>query len=149
MLVRLYSETNLLVKDITFEPGINIILGKYSGDKDAKGINGIGKSSLIRLINYCFLSNSAEKIFNHPKYQFLKEGEHNIVLEFLVGKKKYFIKRYFAEEDKIYFGSSPVKLEKYEKSEIKKLLTNTLFPISNNEVFFEGNRFGTLLNFFV
>ena len=148
MLLRLYSETNLLVKDITFEPGINIILGKYSGAKDAKGINGIGKSSLIRLVNYCFLSNSAERIFNQPKYDFLKKGEHNIILEFLMKKKKYFIKRYFADDDKIYFGSSPAKLEIFEKTEIKKILTNTLFPIENNEVFFEGNRFGTLLNFF-
>lgn len=149
MLLRLYSETNLLVKDITFEPGINIILGKYSGDKDAKGVNGIGKSSLIRLINYCFLSNSAERIFNQPKYDFLKKGEHNIVLEFLMKKNKFFIKRYFADDDKIYFGASPAKLEIFEKAEIKKILTNTLFPIDNNEVFFEGNRFGTLLNFFV
>ncbi len=149
MLIRLYSETDLLVKSITFEPGINIILGKYSDSKEAKGINGIGKSSLVRLINYCFLSLSAEKIFNQPKYEFLKKDEHNIILEFLSAGKKYFIKRFFAEDDKIYFGSSPVKLEVYEKSEIKKLLTNVLFPIENNEVFFEGNRFGTLLNFFV
>ncbi|MFI5136891.1 MAG: DUF2326 domain-containing protein, partial [Sphingobacteriales bacterium] len=66
-----------MVKDISFEPGINIVLGKYSGDKEAKGINGIGKSSLVRLINFCFLSASAEKIFIQPKYDFLKKGEHN------------------------------------------------------------------------
>lgn len=149
MLRRLYSETNLLVKDISFEPGINIILGKYSGQKEATGINGIGKSSLVRLINYCFLSSSAEKIFNQTKYEFLRTGEHNIVLEFSIESKKFFIKRYFADDDKIYFGTSPRKIEVYEKSEIKKLLTNVLFPIESNEVFFQGNRFGTLLNFFI
>ena len=111
MLVRLYSETNLLVKDISFEPGINIVLGKYSDDKEAKGINGIGKSSLVRLINYCFLSGSAEKIFNQPKYDFLKNEEHNIILEFVSDEKKYFIKRYFADNDKVYFGSTHLKLE--------------------------------------
>ena len=149
MLVRLYSETNLLVKDISFEPGINIILGRYSGDKEAKGINGIGKSSLVRLINFCFLSASAEKIFGQPKYDFLKKGDHNIILEFVYDDKKYFLKRSFAELDKVQFGSIPTKLETYEKAEMKKLLTNVLFPIENDEVFFEGNRFGTLLNFFL
>lgn len=149
MLVRLYSETNLLVKDISFEPGINIILGKYSGDKDANGINGIGKSSLVRLINFCFLSGSAEKIFSQPKYEFLRKNEHNIILEFSLNGKKYFIKRYFAKLDQIYFGSIPDRLEAFEKSEIKKLLTNVLFPIEKDTVFFEGNRFGTLLNFFI
>lgn len=149
MLVRLYSETNLLVNDISFEPGINIVLGKYSGDKDAKGINGIGKSSLIRLINYCFFSASAEKIFATPKYDFLRKENHNIVLEFVSNNKKFFIKRYFDGNDKVHFGSEPLKLDIYEKAEMKKLLTNILFPIENDEVFFEGNRFGTLLNFFI
>ena len=149
MLVRLYSETNLLVKDISFEPGINIVLGKYSGDKEANGINGIGKSSLIRLINFCFFSASAEKIFNQPKYDFLKKGKHNIVLEFISNEKKYFIRRFFSNLDKVDFGSIPSQLETYEKAEIKKLLTNVLFPIESSEVFFEGNRFGTLLNFFI
>lgn len=149
MLIRLYSETNLLVKDISFEPGINIILGRYSGDKEAKGINGIGKSSLIRLINYCFLSNTAEKIFLQPKYNFLRKDDHNIILEFSANEKKYFIKRFFAESEKIYFGSSPLSLELYEKSEMRKLLTNSLFPIENDSIFFDGNRFGTLLNFYV
>jgi len=149
MLIRLFSETNLLVKDIFFAPGINIVLGKYSGDKEAKGINGIGKSSLIRLINYCFLSASAEKIFNQTKYEFLKKGEHDIILELELQQKKYFIKRYFQNTDKIYFGSSLDNLEVYEKAEMKKLLTNILFPIESDEVFFEGNKFGTLLNFFI
>ncbi len=149
MLIRLYSETNLLVKDVKFYPGLNIILGKYSGSKEAKGINGIGKSSLTRLINYCFLSSSAEKIFSQPKYSFLKTDEHNIVLEFVINTKKYFIKRFFLEADKVFFGSTPKKFEVYEKSEMKKILTNIFFPIENNEVFFEGNRFGTLLNFFI
>ncbi|MBI5676260.1 MAG: hypothetical protein HZC48_10625 [Nitrospirae bacterium] len=80
MLVQLYSETDLLLKAFRFEPGINIILGKYSGDRENKGINGIGKSSLVRLIDYAMLSNSAEKRFSQPKYDFLRIENHNLRL---------------------------------------------------------------------
>ncbi|OFX46403.1 MAG: hypothetical protein A2046_13850 [Bacteroidetes bacterium GWA2_30_7] len=149
MLKRLYSETNLLLKDFTFEPGINIILGKYSGLKEATGVNGIGKSSLIRLIDFALLSDSAEKLFFSDKYKFLKDEKHNIVLEFLINKKKYFIKRYFEKKDEIYFGTTPKNLEKYDKTELKKTLTNIFFPTVNNDIYIEGSKFRTLMNFFI
>lgn len=149
MLVRLYSETNLLLRDVPFEPGINIVLGKYSGQKETTGVNGIGKSSLIRLINYCFLSRSAEKVFESRQYSFLQEDEHNIVLEFQMGGKRYFIKRYFAEKGKVHFGTRPDHWEIYEKQEAKEIFNNIFFPTVDNRVAIEGNRFGTLLNFFV
>ena len=63
MLIRLYSDTNLF-KTVSFHNGINIILGSYSDEVDARGINGIGKSSLVRLIDFVLLSGKAEKIFN-------------------------------------------------------------------------------------
>ncbi|MCW5924777.1 MAG: DUF2326 domain-containing protein [Saprospiraceae bacterium] len=149
MLVRLYSETNLLLHDVPFEPGINIVLGRYSGKKEATGVNGIGKSSLVRLINYCFLSRSAEKIFESNQYEFLRKDEHNIALEFQMGGKRYFIKRYFAEKSKVHFGTRPDRLEMYEKQEAKEVLNNIFFPTVDSRVVLEGNRFGTLLNFFV
>ena len=62
MLNRIFSNTNLILNDVTFQPGINIILGKYSGNKEALGINGIGKSSLVRLIDYALLSDFSQKI---------------------------------------------------------------------------------------
>lgn len=60
MLIRIYSETNL-IDAVPFHNGINIILGKYSGDKEARGINGIGKSTLVRLVDFTLLSGKAEK----------------------------------------------------------------------------------------
>ncbi len=149
MLVRLYSETNLLVRDVPFEPGINIVLGRYSGKKEATGVNGIGKSSLVRLINYCFLSRSAEKIFENNQYEFLSQDEHNIVLEFQIGSNRYFIKRYFAEKSKVHFGTRPDRIEMYDKQEAKEILNNIFFPTTDSKVALTGNRFGTLLNFFV
>lgn len=137
------------MKPFFFEPGLNIILGKYSGDKDQRGINGIGKSSLVRLINYSLLSDSSEKRFSKEKYDFLRKENHNIILELKINNETHFIKRYFAEKDKIYFGTNYNSLEEYSKTELKKILINKLFPIENNDVFFEGNKFGTIMSFFI
>jgi uncharacterized protein YydD (DUF2326 family) len=149
MLIQLYSETDLLLKPIRFEPGINLILGKYTGEKEQTGINGIGKSSLVRLIDFALLSNAAEKIFSQSKYDFLREEKHNIALEFRVENKSYYIKRTFGKGDDVLFGDSPSNLEKYSKTELKSLLTNKFFPIINQEVYFEGERYGTLMDFYI
>ena len=149
MLVKLYSETDLLLKPFSFEPGINIILGKYSGDKDQRGISGIGKSSLIRLINFALLSDSSEKRFSKPKYDFLRKENHNIILEFKINEETHFIKRFFSNKDKVYYGTKNNSFEEYSKSELRKILINKLFPIENEEVYIEGNKFGSLLDFFL
>ena len=149
MLIRLYSETNLLLKDVKFHPGINIILGKYSGAKETTGINGIGKSSLVRLIDYAFLSDNAKKVFFRPRYNFLREEGHNIVLEFKVRDRNYFIKRYFKKDDKVYFGKTPRDFDEYSGSELKSILLDILFPIKDNKIFLQGRRFRSLMNFFI
>lgn len=148
MLIKLYSETNL-IETVPFHNGINIILGKYSENKDARGINGIGKSSLIRLIDFALLSSKAEKKFNNKKYDFLREEEHTITLEVLIGNTKYFIKREFSDTKIIFFGKRADALNEYEKSEMPKILESLFFPTENSSVFFEGKRYGTLMEFFV
>jgi len=149
MIKRLFSNTGLLVQDFKFHSGINIILGKYSGDKEATGVNGIGKSTLIRLIDYAFLSDSAQKIFSNKKYDFLREEEHNIILEFEIDNKPFFIKRDFFPKSNIYFGSSLNSLDEFEKTELKSILTNLFLPVEKDDVFFDGNKFRTIFDFFI
>lgn len=148
MLIRIYSDTNL-IDAVPFHNGINIILGKYSEDKEARGINGIGKSTLVRLVDYTLLSGKAEKRFSQKKYDFLRDEEHTITLEFEIQEQKYFIKRSFADNKKVFFGKRPDELDEYEKSEMPKVLEGIFFPTESNEVFFEGKRYGTLMEFFV
>lgn len=148
MIKRLFSNTGLLLKDFKFHPGINIILGKYSGKKEATGVNGIGKSTLIRLIDYAFLSDSAQKIFSNKKYDFLRKEGHDIVLEFEINNKTYFIKRDFNKQSNIYFGTSLNKLDEFGKNEFKAVLTNLFLPIEKDDVFFTGNKFRTIFDFF-
>ncbi|MEA3450541.1 MAG: DUF2326 domain-containing protein [Bacteroidota bacterium] len=149
MIKRLFSNTGLLLKDYKFHSGINIILGKYSGKKEATGVNGIGKSTLIRLIDYSFLSDSAQKIFSQKKYDFLRKDEHDIILEFEIDKKTYFIKRDFNKKSNIYFGTSLSKLDEFEKTEFKAVLTNLFLPVEKDDVFFDGNKFRTIFDFFI
>jgi len=149
MLIQLYSETDLLLKPVVFKAGINIILGKYSTVEKKKGINGIGKSSLIRLVNFLLLSNSAEQTFLQAKYDFLRKDGHNVILEFRQNNVNYFIKRTFGKGDAVYFGTSTNYFEEYTKTDLKKILTNKFFPFQDNEVFFEGERYGTLMDFFI
>lgn len=148
MLKKLFSNTGL-IDEIIFHPGINIILGKYSKDKEAQGINGIGKSTLIRLVDYIFLSDSAQKIFSNNKYDFLRTNEHEITLEFEINNKTYFIRRDFSSKMKIQFGSSLNSLDDFEKSELKSILTNLYLPVEKNDVFFTGNKFRTIFDFFI
>lgn len=148
MLIRIYSDTHL-IDAARFHHGINIILGKYSEDKEARGINGIGKSSLVRLIDFALLSARAEKRFHHKKYDFLRDEEHTLTLEFEVKAERYFIKRTFANLKKIYFGKRPDALDEYDKSEMKQVLEGIFFPTENNEVSLEGKRYRTLMDFFV
>jgi uncharacterized protein YydD (DUF2326 family) len=149
MLIRLYSETNLLVQNVNFDPGINIVYGKYSGSKQARGINGIGKSSFVRLINYMLISDTAEKEFNKGKYNFIRDGEHTLTLEFEAKRKRYFIKRLFADENKVLFGANPKRLDEYTRQEMLEVLSGIFFPVENPEVYIDGNRFRTLMQFFI
>ena len=152
MLIRLYSETDLLLKPVVFTSGINIILGKYSKSKNevkGKGINGIGKSSLVRLVDFLLLSNAAEKIFLQARYDFLRSDKHNAVLEFKQNEVTYFVKRTFGKEDDVFFGTSSNDLMGYKKQELKKILAGIFFPFQDDKVFFEGERYGTLMDFFI
>tara|TARA_B100000378_G_scaffold225912_1_gene189852 strand:- start:25004 stop:26794 length:1791 start_codon:yes stop_codon:yes gene_type:complete len=148
MLKRIFSNTGLL-DVVVFKPGINVILGKYSKDKNAQGVNGIGKSTLIRLIDYLFLSDSAQKIFSKSKYDFLRQNGHEVILEFEVNKHRYFILRDFSTKSKIQFGSDLHSLDNFEKTELKSILTNLYLPVEKNEVYFTGNKFRTLFDFFI
>ncbi len=150
MLLRLYSETALLVKDVAFQAGINLILGKYSEDRTkGKGVNGIGKSTLVRLIAYLFLSDKAEKLFAESKYDFLRSEDHSISLDLQIGSEQYSLRREFKKKDKAFFGTARKTLTEYTRPELKEILSNKFFPIYDHEIFFEGSRFGTLMHFFI
>jgi uncharacterized protein YydD (DUF2326 family) len=144
MLKKISSETNL-IKEVTFHDGLNIIVGKYSS---RDGINGIGKSSLIRLIDYCFISDSAEDIFKGIRYDFLREEKHLISLDFKINQTYFKITRSFELDDPIKLQENN-DISEYSKDEMRTLMMNKFFPTSNIDCYVRGDRFRTLMRFFI
>ncbi len=144
---KLYSTTNLLTKDIVFQDGLNIILGKYSQRHNRNDINGIGKSSLIRLVNFMLLSEGASKILSDKRYNFLRDEQHSLSLEFELENQIFTIHRVFQELDYIQLENKNSKSELNFK-EAKEKLFALFFP-SSTDVILNGNKYGTLLNFFI
>lgn len=150
MLEELYSESGLLNRDVEFRHGLNIVLGKYGRDKQESGINGIGKSSLVRLIDYALLSESADKLFAQKRYDFLRDEHHTITLKLKILGDSHYIRRSFGKKKGVIeFGTSPNRLADFEAREIRSILIDKMFPITDESVRYEGERFRTLFNFFV
>ena len=149
ILKQIYSETGLF-NPVKFHLGINVIMGVYSkGDKKSSGLNGIGKSTLIRLIDFMFMSSSAKnKHFNPEDCSFLKD--QNVVLEFEINSQPYFIKRFFNDLDKIKFGKDLSSLDTYSEKEMKNVLSNLFFEDDDlANVHFENGWFRNLIGFFI
>jgi len=141
---KLYSETGLF-DEVNFKSGLNIILGKYSAAN--KEINGIGKSTLVRLIDFCLLSQSAKnKFFKVDLFPFLKD--HSVSLEFWAWNKTYIIKREFNNSRKVLFGEKNRKMIEYNESELKSILGDLFFKPYNN-IYYENKWFRSLIKFFI
>lgn len=148
MLKRLWSPTNLLVKDITFKPGLNLIIGKYADKKETQGINGIGKSSIIRLIDYALCSESAEKNFNHAKYSFLKKEKHQICLDLEINGVVLQLSREFSDNKRIHIKKNNEQHITYDLTEAKTVLGDLFFPNTLDRQL-PGKNFRSLMPFFV
>lgn len=146
MLNRLYSETGAF-DEISFKPGLNIIMGKYSGAQKSPDINGIGKSSVVRLIDLAFLSQSAKKEFTHPKYDFLKS--HSFSLEFTIHNIHYTLKRLFHNLNKAFFARVGKEIVEYRENELKEVLADKLFRQVDSDLYFESSWFRSLMRFYI
>lgn len=148
MLKRLWSPTGLLRESLEFHAGLNLIVGRYSGDKEERGINGIGKSSAVRLIDYLLVSDTAERRFADAKYDFLREEKHEICLDLEVSGVSVRLRREFVDGQHIYMQRGNEGEYGYRKDEAKQILGSLLFP-SSEERQLPGNRYRSLMPFFI
>jgi uncharacterized protein YydD (DUF2326 family) len=150
ILKRLFSETGLF-DPVKFNLGINIVLGEYTRPKEERSeLNGIGKSTLIRLIDYALLSDTTRRSYfntNQTKYDFLKD--HSIILELEIEGKSYFIKRSFSEPKTPQFGNDVSCLQTYQENELRTILGNLFFGKDEYQGYFESNWFRTIIRFFI
>lgn len=141
---RLYSETDLF-DAVRFHPGINVVLGKYSGAE--RSVNGIGKSTLVRLIDYALLSNTP---FTPAlaKYRFLQG--HNVALEFSDGESVFVVKRSFDDRQTAYFGERGSELNEYTVAELKDVFGTRFFMSGLYPGGYASSHwFRTLMKFFI
>jgi uncharacterized protein YydD (DUF2326 family) len=111
-----------------FKDGVNFIFGKKSNVEDTKdSLNGVGKSTLLNLIDFCLLSNYSQK--DNPRlYKERKRlGSFSIILEFELNNELFIIKRDIENHKKPQFGFSLNNLETFDISDLKKELFKLLF----------------------
>lgn len=143
-LVSLTSETNLF-NPVIFKDGLNIILGKYSNsDKD---INGIGKSTIVKLVDYCLLADGPKKTFFSEKYKFLKN--HSVTLRFSVANIPYCIQRDFTSKKIALFSKDNEQLIEYEDAELRIILFKIISDADDYTGVFDLGWYRTIMNFFI
>lgn len=154
---RLYSEPTGLFKHtvkndgvIEFKNGINFIFGKKDSENDAvESLNGIGKSLLLDLIDFCLLS-SFDKTRNPRLYE-AKEylTGYKIVLEFEISGVSYLIKRSADKPYKVEFGEID-KITTFETiKDLSQVLCDIIFKDPGYPGYYENNLLRKLLPFFL
>ncbi|MGB9939637.1 DUF2326 domain-containing protein [Methanosarcina sp.] len=147
-LKKLYCEPNGLFEEIEFIDGINFVYGKKDQDSDSKeSLNGIGKSLLLDLIDFCLLSSYNKNNRRLHKANPLMR-DYNIVLDFEIEGKIYTVKRNVITPTKIEFGSEGF-FETYQLRELQKVLCDLIFANNNYPGKYENKWFRKLISFFI
>lgn len=71
---RLYSNRSELFEPVDFVPGMNVVLAEIRlPENRQKDTHNLGKTTLGRLLDYCFLSQRDSKFFLHHHIDIFKE----------------------------------------------------------------------------
>ena len=150
VLKKIYSQPKLF-DEVEFHSGINFIMGLYEKtkkDKRERGLNGVGKSTLIRLIDFALLSDESKaRNFDVEKHDFLQGI--SIILEFEASNKQYIIKRSFENYNNPQFGNIITKLVEYNINDLRKTLGSIFFGQHNYSGYYDNLWFRTLIRFFI
>jgi len=127
--------------DITFKNGLNIVCADItdkSTDKDTR--NGVGKSTLLYLIDFCLLAELQERIKNSEEFQ-----KYEFILEMQAEGKIYKIKRKIATPDTFLLAIDSEDWKEYSVEEYQKKFIELMFglPIENNSAL----TYRTLMNY--
>ncbi len=141
-LISLSSPTGFF-SDIVFKDGLNIILGKYS--KSGKDINGIGKTTIINLIDYCLLSDGVKTEFFSEKYSFLKSEK--VKLTFKLSGNCCSIERGFDDKKEVYFQVNDELPKPYIDSDLRLILGSEMGREQSGV--YDPLWFRTLMSFYV
>ncbi|MDP3066807.1 MAG: DUF2326 domain-containing protein [Methanobacteriaceae archaeon] len=146
---RLYSEPEGLFPVINFKNGVNFIFAKKEKDTDTKkSLNGVGKTLLLDLLDYCLLSSETKLIKSAKVNNNLKESI--VILEFVVDGKNYIIKRSFAEPNKnILFGTKNSPSNYNSIDDVKEILCDLIFKNTDYKGKYSNKWLRKLIPFFI
>jgi len=145
---KLYCEPAGLFKPVKFKNGINFIFGKKDNATDAKkSLNGIGKSSLLDLLDFCMLCDFSKK---NPRLNSEEKrlSNYNIVLDFEINNHYYTIKRNVKKPNEIKIVDGNQKTV-YELDDCKQFLCDLIFKDDNYKGKYSNRWFRRLMPFFI
>lgn len=137
------SSPSGLFSEIVFKDGLNIILGKYS--ESGKDINGIGKTTIINLIDYCLLADGVKSEFFSEKCSFLKS--ETVKLMFRIGQNTYSIERGFEDKKEVFFQENSNTPKVYIDSDLRLILGAKIGK--GQDGVYDPLWFRTLMSFYV
>lgn len=116
------TSNNPKFNTISFEKGLNIVVGTQLTKEQKKSINGIGKSMSLSLIHYLFGSSFKSKSEIKLKEYLSKYGEFE--LSFIHNEKEHIIKKNFSQTD-FFIDDKKITQSQYPK-ELNKLFLGNL-----------------------
>lgn len=148
-LKRFYSEPEGLFPAIEFKNGVNFIFAKKEKNTDTKNsLNGVGKTLLLDLIDYCLLSSESKLIKSAKSNNDLKNA--SVVLEFVLDSEDYIVKRSFADPNKnILFGIKKAPSSYNSIDDVKDIFCDLVFKNEKYSGRYSNKWFRRLFSFFV
>ena len=123
--------------------------GVQSGDRNGRELNGVGKSTLVRLVDYAFIGTEAKSYFRQERTDFLRAEEHSITLTFEDEKAQYQIRRDFSRSDGVEFAKIGTSFSCYSEAEMKDILAPLMLVDPEYSGHVDTAWFRNLLRFFV
>jgi uncharacterized protein YydD (DUF2326 family) len=147
-LIRLDSDTGLL-DAVQFKNGLNVVLGLPSGERDGRELNGVGKSTLIRLIDYALIGDGAKSYFRNERCDFLRTEEHTITLTLEAEDSQYRIRRNFSRNNSVEFAKLNEGFAEYTEAEMKGILAPMLIVDPQYLGLVDTSWYRDLIRFFI
>jgi uncharacterized protein YydD (DUF2326 family) len=116
------------IREVNFKEGVNLIIDEASSDKITDSGNSVGKTTLLRVVDFCFGSSGSDiytdnefKTPNEEVLEFLNSNSIAIILELLRGKEKFVLERRFSSENQFFINSEEYNSLKDYKAQLEKV----------------------------
>ncbi|WP_431258548.1 hypothetical protein ACQ86G_29330 [Roseateles chitinivorans] len=136
----MWSPTGLF-EDVEFRSGINLIIGKYADARrnEGPGINGVGKSSIVRMIDFLLLADWSRHVFAKDEYAWISQDAHSACLRLTVAGKSIQIRRGFGKAaDEVGLRIGDAAEEVLDVRGAKALLGEIFFPPRSGSIGADG-----------